>query len=168
MRENIENDPTDSATKRPNSPLLKKSGSHFIPMELDDFGYEITLPDHVSPDDPISLFTLYYTPELVEKIVQYTNQYQREPQEPERPRCRANDWYPTCAAEIYTYLAIRIYMTLNVQNEISDYWDTRVCTPSHHITKHMSRDRFQELHIRFWCYGSDARGPYEKVSNSCP
>jgi hypothetical protein len=69
MRENIENDLINSATKRPNSPLFQKSGSYFIPMELDDFGYEITLPDYISPDDPISLFTLYYTPELVKKIV---------------------------------------------------------------------------------------------------
>jgi hypothetical protein len=75
MRENIENNPTDSATKRPNSPFLKKSDSHFILIKLDDFEYEITLPNHISPDDPISLFILYYTPELIKKIVQYTNQY---------------------------------------------------------------------------------------------
>jgi hypothetical protein len=69
MRENIENDLINSVTKRPNLPLFKKSGSYFILIELDDFGYEITLPDYVSPNNPISLFTLYYTPELVEKIV---------------------------------------------------------------------------------------------------
>jgi hypothetical protein len=163
MRENIENDPTDSATKRPNSPPLKQSGSHFIPMQLGEFGYEINLLYYTSPDDLISLFTLYYTSEIVEQIVQYTNEYQREPREPERPHCRANAWYPTCTAEIYTYLAIRIYMTLNVQNEISDYWDTRTCTPSHHITKHMSRNRFQELHMRFRCHGPNTNGPYEKA-----
>jgi hypothetical protein len=69
MRENIKNNLTNSATKRPNSPLLKKLGSYFIPIELDDFGYKITLPDHVSPNDLISLFTLYYTLEIVKKIV---------------------------------------------------------------------------------------------------
>jgi hypothetical protein len=168
MREDIQNDSTDSATKRPNSPPLKKAGSCFIPMQLDDFGYDISLPETASADDPISLFTLYYAPEIIEQLVEYTNQYQREPRDASKPHSRALSWYPTCSGEIYTYLAIRIYMTLNVQNKISDYWDTRVCTPFHHITKHMSRDRFQELHVRFRCYGSDARGPYEKVSNSCP
>jgi hypothetical protein len=79
MREDIQNDPTDSGTKRPNSPPLKEKGSCFIPMQLDDFHYEIRLPDTASPDDPISLFTLYYTPEIIERIVQYTNQHTREP-----------------------------------------------------------------------------------------
>ena len=69
MRENIQNDPTDNATKRPNLPSLKQSGSHFILIQLDEFGYEINLPHHVSPDDLISLFTLYYTPEIVKQIV---------------------------------------------------------------------------------------------------
>jgi hypothetical protein len=32
MRENIENDLTDSVTKRPNLLLLKQSGSYFILM----------------------------------------------------------------------------------------------------------------------------------------
>jgi hypothetical protein len=168
MCENIENDPTDSATKRPNSSPLKRSGSHFIPMKLDEFGYQITLPHYASPDDPISLFTLYYTLEIVEQIVQYTNEYKRDPREPWRPHCRAHKWYPTCSAEIYTYLAIRIYMTLNVQNEISDYWDTRTCTPFHHITKHMARDRFQELHMRFRCHSPEMAGPYKKVGSLYP
>jgi hypothetical protein len=69
MRENIENNLTNSTTKRPNSPFLQKSGSYFIPIELDDFGYEIILFDYVFPNNLISLFTLYYTPELVKKIV---------------------------------------------------------------------------------------------------
>jgi hypothetical protein len=69
MRENIENNLIDSVTKRPNSPLFKKLSSYFILMKLDDFGYKIILSDYVSPDNLISLFTLYYTLELVEKIV---------------------------------------------------------------------------------------------------
>jgi nitric oxide reductase large subunit len=132
-------------------------------MILPDFDFEITLPDDVSPDDPISLFTMYYTPEIIDTIVQYTNNYQREPRDPSRPDARAKQWYPTHAGEIYIYLAIRIYMTLYVQNEISDYWDSRVITPTHYITKYMSRNRFQELHMRFRVYGVNTDGPYRKV-----
>ena len=121
MREDIENNPTDSGTKLPRAPPIKKKGTHFIPMQLDEFHYEIRLPDSASTDDPISLFTLYYTPEIIDTIVQYTNKAPREPRDPSKPHSRAKTWYPTCSGEIYTYLAIRIYMTLNVQNEISDY-----------------------------------------------
>jgi hypothetical protein len=69
MRENIENNLTNNVTKRPNLPFLKKLGSYFISIKLDDFRYKIILSDYVSSDDLISLFTLYYTLELVEKIV---------------------------------------------------------------------------------------------------
>ena len=55
------NDPTDKGTKRPNAAPLTKKGKAFNPMILPDFDCEITLPDDVSPDDPISLFDMYYT-----------------------------------------------------------------------------------------------------------
>jgi hypothetical protein len=55
-------------------------------------------------------------------------------------------------------------MTLYVCNEISDYWDTRDFTPIHPIAKEMSRNCFQELHIRVRLAGKEAKGPYAKVS----
>jgi hypothetical protein len=33
------------------------------------------LLENVSPDNPITLFTLYYTPEIIELIVKKTNKY---------------------------------------------------------------------------------------------
>jgi hypothetical protein len=73
------NDPTDRETKRLNAKPIITAAHKFFPIHLPDFDFEITLPDDVSPDDPISLFTIYYTSEIVEKIVQYTNDYQQEP-----------------------------------------------------------------------------------------
>ena len=166
MTEDIINDPTDRGTKRPNAKPLSKAGCKFTPMILPDFDFEITLPDDVSPDDPISLFTMYYTPEIIDTIVRYTNNYQRTSRDPSRPNARAKQWYPTHTGEIYIYLAIRIYMTLYVQNEISDYWDSRKTTPFHSITKHMARNRFQELHMRFRVHGPNTAGPYSKVSTT--
>ena len=90
-------------------------------MELPGFGYEITLPEYTSPDDPITLFTLYYTPEIMDLIVEKTNDYMREPKDDSLPFTRANKWYPTCRGELYVYFAIRIYMTLHIDNEIADY-----------------------------------------------
>jgi hypothetical protein len=56
-------------------------------------------------------------------------------------------------------------MTLFVCNEISDYWNTNELTPIHPISAEMSRDRFQELHIRVRLARSEAIGPYDRVSN---
>ena len=159
-------DSTDKGTLRPNEDPLREQGSAFKPMQLPLFGWEITLPEDVSPDDPITLFTMYYTPEIIDLIVEKTNKYRRDPQDDSCPYARANKWYPTCRGEIYIYFAIRIYMTLHVDNEISDYWKTTEFSPIYPIQSYMSRDRFQELHMRVRFHGEEAEGPYKKVANN--
>jgi hypothetical protein len=157
-------DSTDKGTLRPNAKPLRAKGDAFYPMKLPDFGWEIILLENASPDDPITLFTMYYTPEIIDIIVKRTNEYAREPANDSLPYTQANQWYPTCRAELYIYFAIRIYMTLYVINEILDYWDTSSFTPDYSITSYMSRNRFQELYIRVRLAGSEAEGPYAKVS----
>jgi Transposase IS4 len=164
MPEDTVFDSTDKGTLRPDAKPLRTKGDAFYPMKLPDFGWEITLPENASPDDPITLFTMYYTPEIMDMIVERTNEYAREPEDDSLPYARANQWYPTCRGELYIYFAIRIYMTLYVMNEISDYWDTSKFTPDHSITSYMSRNRFQELHMRVRLAGREAEGPYAKVS----
>jgi len=127
MPEDTTFDSTDKGTLRPLAKPLRTKGDTFIPMELPDFGWEINLPDYTSPDDPITLFTMYYTPEIMDIIVEKTNEYTRESPDESHPYARANQWYPTCRGELYIYFAIRIYMTLVILNEISDYWDASLC-----------------------------------------
>jgi hypothetical protein len=168
MPEDTEFDPTDKGTLRPNAPPLRNKGDVFKPMQLPNFGWEINLPEDASPDDPITLFTMYYTPEIIDMIVEKTNSYLREPKDESSPYARANKWYPTCHGEIYVYFAIRIYMTLYICNEIADYWNTKDFTPEHPISAYMSRNRFQELHMRVRAHGKEAKGPYAKVSTYTP
>ena len=149
MPEDTEPDPTDRGTQRPNVRPLQNKGTKFVPFECPDFEFEITLPDYTSPDDPITLFTLYFTPEIVESIAWHTNNVHREARDPTKPDARANKWYPTCGKEIYIFLAIRIYMTLFPMDEIADYWSSQKLFPYHYITRYMSRNRFQELHMRY-------------------
>jgi hypothetical protein len=54
-------------------------------------------------------------------------------------------------------------MIINIQNKISDYWDTRDTTPNHPISKYITRDRFQELYIRYRITLLRVKGPYEQV-----
>ena len=163
MPEDTVFDSTDKGTLRPDAKPLRAKGDAFYPMKLPDFGWEITLPENASPDDPITLFTMYYTPEIMDMIVEKTNEYVRQPANDSLPYARANQWYSTSRGELYIYFAIRIYMTLYTMNEISDYWDTSNLTPDHLITSYMSRNRFQELHMRVRLAGSKAQGPYAKA-----
>jgi hypothetical protein len=57
-------------------------------------------------------------------------------------------------------------MSLHVDNEIADYWITKDMIPEYLITKYLSRNRFQELHIRMRFHGNQEQGPYEKVANN--
>jgi hypothetical protein len=87
----------------------------------------------------------------------------REPQDESCPYARVNEWYPTYNREIYLYFAIRIYMTLYIYNEILDYWNIKDFTPDHLISAYISRDRFQELHMRVRLTGSEVISPYTRV-----
>jgi hypothetical protein len=141
-------DSTDRGTLRPNEDMIYKTGKAFKPMQLPNFGWEIHLPEDVSPDDPITLFTIYYIHEIIDLIVEKTNNYMRKPQDDSYPYARANSWYSITRREIYIYFAIRIYMTLYEDNEISDYWSIKEITPEYPITRYLSRNRFQELYMR--------------------
>jgi hypothetical protein len=58
-------------------------------MKLLEFYTEIHLPAHVSPDDPIILFIIYYSPEIIEYIIEITNLNPRTSQDPGYSYARA-------------------------------------------------------------------------------
>ncbi len=68
-------DSTNKGTLRPNKDLLRSKGDEFKPMELPNQDQEVTLPNNVSPDDLVTLFTMYYTPEIINLIVKKINEY---------------------------------------------------------------------------------------------
>jgi hypothetical protein len=69
MPKGVINNPTNKGTKRLNAKPIITAAHEFFLIYLPDFDFEITLPNDVFPDDLISLFTMYYTSEIVEQIV---------------------------------------------------------------------------------------------------
>jgi hypothetical protein len=166
MPEDTITNTTDPGTYWPKTLVLKTKNDYFEPMKLFDFEPEIYLPDHVSPDNPITIFTLYYTPEIIKQIIKSMNLNSRQLKDPSKPKTRAYSWVLTTSREIYIYFAICIYMTLYIENKIADYWNTQKATPIHPISKHITRDRFQEFHIWF-CYKKlESKGPYGRVCST--
>ena len=153
-------DPTGDGTLRPNEKPISKRGTCFQPMILEDHDIEISLPEGVSAEDPYTLFELYYSLEIIESIVEATNSYDRKV--PDKPRARGKDWYPTTNREIYLYMAVRIYMTIHIENEISDYWSTSKDDAFHPCSVYLPKDRFLELHIKFRLT-SDTSTAYARV-----
>jgi hypothetical protein len=69
MTKDIINDLTNKGIKRSNTKPLLKAKHKFILIILLDFDFKITLFDNVSLNNLISLFTMYYTPEIIDTIV---------------------------------------------------------------------------------------------------
>jgi hypothetical protein len=69
MSEGTEPDLTDQRTQRPNALLLRKKGDKFISFKYPDFDFKITFSPDTSPDNLITLFTLYYTFKIIKSIV---------------------------------------------------------------------------------------------------
>jgi hypothetical protein len=69
MLKGTEPDLMDRGTQRSNAPPLQEKGDKFIPFECPNFEFEITLPADTSSDDLITLFTLYYTLDIIKQIV---------------------------------------------------------------------------------------------------
>jgi hypothetical protein len=79
MLEDTVFDSTDKGTLRLNAKPLWTKGDAFYLMKLPDFGWEIILSEYVSSNDLITLFIMYYMPEIINLIVEKMNEYLREP-----------------------------------------------------------------------------------------
>jgi hypothetical protein len=73
MPEDIITDPTDPGTRRPKAQPLKTKSNNFKPIKLLEFYTEIYFPAYISSDDPITLFIIYYSLEIIEYIIEITN-----------------------------------------------------------------------------------------------
>jgi hypothetical protein len=68
-------DSTNKGTLCLNTKPLRVKRDAFYLIKLLDFGWEITLLENTSPNDLITLFTIYYTPKIINIIVEKTNEY---------------------------------------------------------------------------------------------
>jgi hypothetical protein len=91
MLEDTKFDPTNKGTLCPNVKLMRTKGDAFYLIKLAPFGWGIILLKHVSPDDLITLFTIYYTLEIINIIVKKINKHMQERLSNLKLYTRAND-----------------------------------------------------------------------------
>jgi hypothetical protein len=159
-------DSTDpSGTRRPNEPLQDHGGTHFKPLEHPDRAPVITCS---TPKDALALFELFFTEDMWQLLVTNTNKNAHK-ERPDRGS-KARIWYDTTVSEIYSYLAIRIYMGLHPENQVGDYWkpSKNRLSPRHDIIRAaMSVNRFEQLQRYFHISDPDKDGPaHTKVLES--
>jgi len=113
--------------------------------------YKPNLPDHINNKDPWQLFKLFWTDELLNKLVKYTNKNTELHPPPEDAQF-PHRWKPTSKQELYVYLAVLIHIGLHIESSIEDYWhkDSRHGT-IHIIRKYIGANRWQQIDRYFYC-----------------
>ena len=123
-------DSTDPGTLRPNIELETTTGDYFEPLFCPEFEHRTNLPPGLKKDDVFGIWSLFFTRELVELIVLYTNIKGRTREPVPSLSCRpattpglfAQEWIDVTIHEMYTYFGILICMALNLIKDIEVYW----------------------------------------------
>ena len=91
------------------------------------------------PQDPLSLFSLFFDDDLVGLIVDETNRYAQQTLQ------GTNKVWETDASEIRAYMGFMILMGINKLPEIRDYWSVDPTFRYAPIADRITRDRFEEI-----------------------
>lgn len=162
-------DSTDPGTLRPDIDPEIGVGTGFKPLECPYFDKKINLPDHIAPDNAFGIWSLFFTQEQLEHIVESTNAYIPKPTKPpKRSRTHTKAWNPLTIEELYAFLGIWIYMGLHVENTIADYWATAEHMPRHiAVHKAMGRTRWQDINARIHISMLSTNDVFDMVYTSC-
>ena len=123
----------------------------FKPLHIDDWDDHGSpnLPPGVDTHDPFELFKLFFTDELMDKLIAWTNEHaELYPLDEDKEHPRA--WQPICKQELYAYFAVLIHMGITIESSIEDYWkDLKSHGAEHTVKQHIGLVRFQQLDRHF-------------------
>ena len=128
---------------------------------------ELRLPADTDINDPYTLFSLFFTNDIIETIAKSTNLYaQRKRREFYQDTViQGRTWKPTNAAEIRVFLGVVIYMGVHKSPAIKHYFEKTETSPLHLTCNYMSHTRYEQLkrfiHISDPA-GDELRPPGEK------
>ena len=159
-------DSTDpQGTKRPNEDPILEIAHIFHPVVVADRPPKPCLPSNVPPIDAYGIFSLFFTDEVLETIIQNTNKYAALYKAYTQPRLFS--WKDTSIAEIKAYIGVLLYRSLYPQSKRDTYWTINIARPIHEaLTSSISRDRFRELEANLYLSepGSEKdRGCFNKI-----
>jgi hypothetical protein len=84
----------------------------FEPLQIDNYDAPGTpnIPSGLDQHDPMALFCLFFTDEMVEKMVRWTNEYATDYQPSKEDAPLGRVWRPINRRELYAYFGVVIYM----------------------------------------------------------
>ena len=122
----------------------------FKPFEIDDWHDhgQPNLPHNVDTSDPLAIFGLFFTDDIMDKLVQWTNEFAElhQPSDEEAPKGCPRSWQPTSRTELYAYCGTLIHMGLTTESCVEDYWGNLTTDGVSHIVKnYIGKTRFEQL-----------------------
>ena len=93
------------------------------------------------PDTPLAIFQLFYTPDVIEMIVEQSNNYAKEVMTAEK----FAEWEKITVADYEAFIGFGIKMAINKLPAIHHYWSDDVTFRYRPVADRISRDRYQEI-----------------------
>ncbi len=137
----------------------------FEPLKCPDFAPKLNLP--CDSGDPLAIFELFFPIGQITTIVENTNK--KAYRSGKTTTCPyAREWKDVSIAEVYTWLAILIYMGLYPLNDIESYWTRNNQKPIHKLVYlSMGCNRWEQihryLHISLPVIGPNRASTFSKV-----
>ena len=93
------------------------------------------------PESPLEVFELFFTPTIVDEIVDQTNRYAEEVMGVEA----YVSWKTISEEDIRAFIGFSILMGINQQSSMDDYWTKDPIHNYKPIAQRISRDRFRDI-----------------------
>jgi hypothetical protein len=111
--------------------------SNFEPIVITEHSVSIHTPEGTR--DPITIFSLFFTPAILNLMVTSTNSY--------AARYHNKHWRPLCLPELYVFIGCLIYMGIHQLPNWRGYWHTQANYRggTHGISNVMGCTRFEQI-----------------------
>ena len=113
---------------------------HLHPIDIQPFECLVG-PNTLIPDNPLDIFQLFFTDEILQVIVDASNQYAGSTM----PAERFSKWAKYTFDDLKAYLGFQILMSINRLPSFADYWSKNPNMRYGPVADRISRDRFREL-----------------------
>ncbi len=117
----------------------------------------------IGGNKPSDYFRAFFDNELMQKIVEETNNYQQQNVAPNVEKTAA--WYHTNVEELYIFFATTILMGLNQKNYIKDYWSTDKLITTPIFGELFTRNRYLSImrYLHFADNNTEEEGKLRKI-----
>jgi len=140
-------DPCTKLSKNP--PLEPWALPSFSPLQIDDYydPGEAAVPSGINHHDPMALFGLFFTDEILDKMAGWINAFveAHTVSEKDTPRGKQRPWLPTCRQELYAYFGVMIYIGITIELAVEDYWGPMERGAAYKMGDYILKNRFEQL-----------------------